>query len=93
MTTRSDYDPVLTFDDVPQYAYVRHRGRKAYVTAKGPKVRTDTDGRHLQLQYMDGGADGSPHQELHENLVEKYLEEKKHLWVDFTHSFRPNESQ
>lgn len=76
-------DQVMTFDDVPLYAYCILRGDPAFVLDKGDHL-DDRDGRHLMLSFTPRSSRKSDQINLHERVVNKYLHENKHFFVDFT---------
>ena len=70
------------FDDVPLYSLVKLRGDRGYVLDKGDHIAS-TKGRHLLISFEDETA-RKRNAQLHERLVNKYLHEKRNLFVDFT---------
>lgn len=83
-------DSVYSFEDIERYAYVIHTGRPAYVVAKGEDVCPNVRGRHIKLEF----ADGTPMLqtdtiEIRENLVNRYLRDKRMMFVDFNGYVEP----
>lgn len=77
-------DQTMTFDDVPLYSYVILRGDPAFILDKGDHL-SDSDGRHMLVSFTPQSSRESDKTKLHERIVNKYLHESKHMFVDFTH--------
>jgi len=75
-------DQVMTFDDVELYCYVRLRGDPGFVIDKGDHL-SNRDGRHLLISFTEGADREKNETKLHERVVNKYIHENKHLFVDF----------
>lgn len=77
---------LYTFDDVPKYRRVYYMGRLGWVVQKGHTVREGSDGRHIKIQYKEKHANRK-YSKIHEKLVNRFLRNKKRLWVDFDGRF------
>lgn len=78
-------EPIKTFDDIEKYTYVRYRGKPGWILDKGTHL-SQTKGSHIQIQMEEPIHPNSDKMEcvVVERLVNKYLREKKTLWVDWT---------
>jgi hypothetical protein len=76
-------DQTYTFEDVESGMLCFFKGREAIIGQKGAEIVPSTRGRHLVLYYTDDN--GTDERRIHEALVNKYLYQKKKLWVDFEH--------
>lgn len=72
----------MTFDDIPKYSMVKLRGYTAYVIDKGEHIGAN-EGQYMLLSYESENAPRS-RTKLHERVINKYLHEKRNLFVDFT---------
>lgn len=77
-------DQVMAFRDVPLYSYVILRGNPGFVLDKGEHL-SDSDGKHMLISFTPQSSRESDETKLHERIVNKYLHESKHMFVDFTH--------
>jgi len=75
-------DQVMTFDDVELYSHVNLRGDPGFILDKGSHI-VPREGRHLLISFTEGADRSSMETKLHERVVNKYLHECKHLFVDF----------
>lgn len=77
---------VYTYEDVPKYCRVYYRGTPGFVIDKGDHMK-DGDARHIQVEFDEpiGNANSTDTRLIHENVVNKYLYQKKTLWIDFEH--------
>jgi len=83
----------LTFDDIECGCLASLNGRQAIVIAKGEHVSHKRDGRHVQIQFIDeeNEKEFQAKPKLRENIVNRYLKEKRRLWIDFDHRLNPYE--
>lgn len=74
-------ESLFTFDDIPENAHVYFRGISGWVTKMGDDVAPQVNARHIEISLQEsiGGRDTI---RLHERLVNKYLHEKRRLWVN-----------
>lgn len=78
----------LTYDDIELYTRVRLDGKEGWVLDKGEHIVEEVkDGRHLYIEYIDDVDDD--YCRLHENLVNKHLDLRERLWVDWDDRLNP----
>lgn len=81
----SNPDPtkmLYSFDDIRIGNIGEFCGRRVLVVAKGEDVSQSIEGRHIQLQYIDN-SETSRRPKVKENVVNRYLNEQRRLWIDF----------
>jgi len=75
---------VFTFDDIDKYTRIYWKGQPGWVLDKGPHVQPAVkDARHLYIEFEDEQSGKQDSRMFHEKIVNKYLREKRLLWVDF----------
>ena len=72
-----------SFEDIERWMYVHYNGERGWVVEKG-NILENTDAKHIRIRLM---SDNSDTKLLHSNVVNKYLDTKETLWVDFEHDF------
>jgi len=86
--TASEAQQPLGFDDIKKYTRCYYRGLNGFVIDKGRHL-SDADGRHLQLELDEPVSDNYDSPIIKENLVNKYLTEKRVLWIDWNDNLTP----
>lgn len=70
------------YEDIEPPAKCILRGHSGVIGDKGEYILENTKGRHIHVFYTSDEKAGEDAM-VHENLVNKYLKEKRKLWVDF----------
>lgn len=70
----------LGYDDIQIGMRVIFRDKEGYVVDKGDHLR-DTDNEHIEVTFPKSNRRNKT---LHENVVDRWLEKRKRLWVDWT---------
>lgn len=70
-----------TFADIEPGDLVRFNGRPGWVVRKGPDVSRHK-GHHIMVQFTDGKNKRSTTR-LKRNVINKMLEDKRRLWINF----------
>lgn len=80
----TDEEQVLGYDDLEPYTRVKLDGREGWVLDKGPHVIGEVEEHeHIYIEFTTSERGKDSFRRMHENLVDKYLRERKKLWVDW----------
>lgn len=78
---KATYDPILSYEDIERWMWCRYEGDPGWIIDKG-KIAKNINAEHIEIRFISD----RNNIKIHKRLVNKYLEKKKKLWVDFDHS-------
>jgi hypothetical protein len=79
----------FSFDDIEKYTRCSYRGVNGYIIDKGEHL-SSTEGKHIQIELDRPIHSSHTTPVLKSNLVNKYLDKKRVLWIDWNDRLTPH---
>jgi hypothetical protein len=92
MTDTDRTSSPYSFEDIEPYTFVRYNGRPGWVLDKGNHlVPSIPHSSHIHIQFTDDPDRDHKNEtkEMHENVVDQYIEQGRRLFIDFEDALMP----